>query len=407
MAEPARVFPPATKSVRGEEPLLVGFVGPPGGGKTVSSLRLAMGMKTVRGGPVVLIDTEGGRSKKYSDDFDFLRVDFPPPFRSQDFLTVIRQQLPLKPSAIIVDSLSDEHEGEGGYLEWHDAIAAIPAGQPGNVGGNEWAAWAKPKAARKRLISGLLQIKVPLLFTFRAREKTEQKTEDGKRKVINLGWMPVAPLEIVHALDLTCILPPRADGVPVWTSTKLGEDFIVKLPRFLQSCIRPGPLSEETGAALAQWALGNAAPEGVDRATLLRDIQELIAQSSPGPSTEAKEGRLRRMEDAFGVRAWKTIQGLPVNLLVDGLAKLRHQEPSDQNGEDIPDIGDPGPPPEGTLDDEAINALRAKAGAHGVTQEFEEWMLRQFGDELVIPAIDKRMCEDKIQDLARAKKRGH
>ena len=65
-----------------------------------------------------------------------------------------------------------------------------------------------------------------MIFTFRAREKTAQ---EGK-KIINIGWQPVAPLEIVHTLDLTCILPPKADGVPVWKSDKAGEDFIIKLP---------------------------------------------------------------------------------------------------------------------------------------------------------------------------------
>jgi hypothetical protein len=105
-----------------------------------------------------------------------------------------------------VDAVSDEHEGEGGYLEWHDEM--VP-----KMGGNEWAAWAKPKASRKKLISGLLHIKTPLIFTFRAREKTKQNPDarSAKDKIVNIGWQPVAPLEIVHTLDLTCILPPRAE----------------------------------------------------------------------------------------------------------------------------------------------------------------------------------------------------
>jgi hypothetical protein len=222
----------AVQSVRGEEPLLIGLVGPPGGGKTVSALRLALGMQRVRKGPIVLIDTEGGRSKKYSPEpgklaepakftFDFKRVDFTPPFRPDHFQEAIKEQLKLSPCCIIVDTMSDEHEGEGGYLEWHDEIAEIPMGKPGNVGGNEWAAWAKPKAARKRLTSGLLQIKVPLILTFRAREKTNQTKDDrGKSKVVNIGWMPVAPLEIVHTLDLTCICRPRPTACPPGRPTR-------------------------------------------------------------------------------------------------------------------------------------------------------------------------------------------
>lgn len=239
----------STPAARAEEPLLLGMIGPPGGGKTLSSLRLAKGIQSVRGGPIILIDTEGGRSRKYSDVIPFEIVEFGPPCRSDRFLEAIRAQLPKKPAAIIIDSASEEHEGEGGYLEWHDEM--VP-----KMGGNDWAAWAKPKAARKKLINGILHIKTPLIFTFRAREKTKQ---DGK-KVVNIGWQPVAPLEIIHTLDLTCILPPRADGVPVWKSDKIGEDFIIKLPSYLKPFITEGkPLSEEMGKGFALWAKGGTA----------------------------------------------------------------------------------------------------------------------------------------------------
>lgn len=239
----------AQPAVRAEEPLLLGMIGPPGGGKTLSSLRLAKGMQSVRGGAIVLIDTEAGRSRKFSDQVKFSIVEMAPDaMRSTDFLDAIRAQLPSKPAAIIVDSMSDEHEA---YLEWHDEM--VP-----KMGNNEWAAWAKPKAARKLLISGILRIKTPLIFTFRAREKTKQDVVNGKKVVVNIGWQPVAPLEIVHTLDLTCILPPRADGVPVWHSDKIGEDFIIKLPNYLAPFIQQGkPLSEDMGAALARWAKGS------------------------------------------------------------------------------------------------------------------------------------------------------
>ena len=234
---------------RSEEPLLLGMIGPPGGGKSLSALLLAKGMQSVRGGDIVMLDTEGGRSRKYSDQIPFKIVELPPNARSDVFLDAINAQLSSKPAAIIVDSMSDEHEA---YLEWHDEM--VP-----KMGNNEWAAWAKPKAARKKLISGILKIKTPLIFTFRAREKTKQDVVNGKKTVVNIGWQPIAPLEIVHTLDLTCILPPRADGVPVWKSDKIGEDFIIKLPNYLAPFIEQGkPLSEQMGAAFARWAKGGS-----------------------------------------------------------------------------------------------------------------------------------------------------
>lgn len=251
MNAPQRTFT-AQAAIRGEEPVSIGMIGPPGGGKTLSSLRIAKGIQDVRGGDIVLIDTEAGRSRKYADEIKFMHVDFKPPYRSSDFLEAIKQQLPRNPAAIIIDSMSDEHEGEGGYLEWHDEL--VPS-----MGGNEWAAWSKPKASRKRLISGVIPIKTPLIMCFRAREKTQQtKNEKGKKEIINIGWQPVAPLEIVHALDLTCILPPRADGVPIWKSDKIGEDFIIKLPLQFQGLFSGNgvQLTEEIGRAIAEWAKG-------------------------------------------------------------------------------------------------------------------------------------------------------
>jgi hypothetical protein len=245
MNAPARFE--AKPAVRAEEPLLLGMIGPPGGGKSLSALRIAKGIQSVRGGDIVVLDTEGGRARKYSDQIPFNILEMPVGARSDDFLAAIVAQLPSNPAAIIVDSMSDEHES---YLEWHDEM--VP-----KMGNNEWAAWAKPKAARKKLISGILKIKTPLIFTFRAREKTKQDVVNGKKVVTNIGWQPVAPLEIVHTLDLTCILPPRADGVPVWKSDKIGEDFIIKLPRYLAPYIEAGkPLSEDMGAAFARWAKG-------------------------------------------------------------------------------------------------------------------------------------------------------
>jgi len=251
MASPARKFD-AKIATLSEVPLLIGIIGPPGGGKTMSALRLASGMKAVRPGPVVLIDTESERSKKYAPDFDFLHVDFRAPFVPEEFLNAVNQQIAHNPAAVIIDSLSDEHEGTGGVLDWHDQD--VP-----KMGGNEWAAWSKPKASRRKMINGFLQIKTPLIFTFRAREKTKTEQRNGKNVPVNIGYQPIAPAEIIYAMDLTCILPPRANGVPVWKSDKIGEDFIIKLPKYLQHCFRDGEaLNEKTGEALARWAKGDA-----------------------------------------------------------------------------------------------------------------------------------------------------
>jgi len=335
MSEIARKFS-AVPAVRSEEPLLLGMIGPPGGGKSLSSLRLAAGIQSVRGGDIIVIDTEGGRSRKYNDQIPFKIVELENA-RSDVFLEAILAQLASKPAAIIVDSMSDEHVA---YLEWHDEM--VP-----KMGGNEWAAWAKPAAARKKLITGILKIKTPLIFTFRARDKTKQ---EGK-KVINIGWQPVAPLEIVHTLDLTCILPPRADGVPVWKSDKIGEDFIIKLPNYLAPYIEAGkPLCEEMGAAFAKWAKGgeSAAPDTSPLPAGAADDEKTAAEFDLDLAEAATHGMLRLQHVWGGIpkhhqvtcKAALDRRHKPTAMSVDAKAAL--QSVVEQDGPDGDASGDDG-----------------------------------------------------------------
>jgi len=267
-----RQFQPTDTSKPNPPPLSIGLMGPPGGGKTKSALRIADGISRVRGGKPALIDTEAGRALKYlkgpqnPNGHDFHHFEFPPPFVPEHFLDAILAALSVNPSCVIVDSMSDEHEGSGGYLDWHDA--EVP-----KSGGNKWAAWAKPSASRRKLVSGFEQIKVPLLFTFRAREKTKQVGQ----KIIPVGFVPIAPADIVHALDLTCLLPHRSNGVAVWQSSKEGEDFVIKVPEFLASFIRRGDvLSEDLGEALARWQM-----EGLQAALSGSDASKASTKRTP------------------------------------------------------------------------------------------------------------------------------
>lgn len=255
-----------------------------------------------------MIDTECERSRKYAGDFDFLRVDFDPPFRSIDFLSAVREQLKHKPAAIIVDTLSDEHEGEGGYREWHDTEVERVK--------NEWAAWNKPSMARQQMIRGFQRIKAPpLIFTFRAREKTRQveRRDNGrtKKEVVNIGWQPVTSLQVMHGLDLTCILPPRSEGVPVWQSDRVGEDFIIKLPDYLKPYIRDKQqLSEELGHAFASWAMGKpvAAFDG-----------SAPARDSDDPDPNLTAGRAAATNGIAALREWWSGLSSPEQQRLEGL----------------------------------------------------------------------------------------
>ena len=146
-------------ATRQQTPLLLGIVGPSGGGKTYSALRLATGIQSIVGGEIAVIDTEARRSLHYANKFKFLHLDFEPPHGPDRYLEAIQAAVSAGAKTIVVDSMSHEHEGSGGVLEWHETELDRMAGEDFRKReAMNFIAWAKPKASRRRLINGLLQI---------------------------------------------------------------------------------------------------------------------------------------------------------------------------------------------------------------------------------------------------------
>lgn len=252
MNSSARVFN-ITPAVREAVPLLIGITGPSGGGKTYSALRLATGIQSVSGGDIFAIDTEARRMLHYAEKFKFRHLQFDAPFGSLDYLTAIRQCASTGAKIIIVDSMSHEHEGPGGMLDYQ--IKEFE--RLGNQESKKMLAWQKPKAARQALLNGILQIPANFIFCFRAKEKI--KMVGGK--VVPQGFMPIAGDEFVFEMTVNALLLPHANGIPTWKSEEPGERMMMKLPeQFMEIFAAPQPLSEEMGVKLATWATGSSVP---------------------------------------------------------------------------------------------------------------------------------------------------
>ena len=120
MNAPARKFDDVP-AVREQVPLLIGLMGPSGSGKTYSALRLATGIQEVTGGEIYVIDTEARRALHYAEQFKFRHVQFDAPFGSLDYLAAIKHCVAKGAKVIVIDSMSHEHIGPGGYLLTQDA----------------------------------------------------------------------------------------------------------------------------------------------------------------------------------------------------------------------------------------------------------------------------------------------
>jgi len=252
---------------RQQVPLLLGLMGPSGSGKTYSALRLANGIVSVTGGDVYCIDTEASRALHYADKFKFEHVPFDAPFSPADYLEALKFCVAKGAKVIIVDSMSHEHEGVGGVLEMHDAeVERMGGGEQ-----NNFRAWSKPKAERRKLIAGLLQMNCNFIFCFRAKEKTSPGVVNGKKTLVNMGWMPIAGEEFIYEQTANMLLLPGSNGVPSWRTEYPGERAMMKIPEQFRGILDTdgAQLSEAVGASLARWAQGGTAtPSKVDHENL-------------------------------------------------------------------------------------------------------------------------------------------
>lgn len=231
-------------AVREKTPLIIGVGGPTKSGKTMSALRLALGLAGTS--PVIMINAEGPRGHQYADKFKYLACDITPPYRPMQYTEALLEAATLRPGAVIIDSASHMHDGPGGVLAWHEEILD-------RIAGNDYAkrerstfvAWVEPKAAENEFIYTMLGMTCPVILCFRAKEKIKI----SKGKVEELGWQPIAGERVAFETIFTLMLPPHSKGVPDLAISEMREPFDELVPK-------GKALDEALGRELAKWATG-------------------------------------------------------------------------------------------------------------------------------------------------------
>jgi hypothetical protein len=252
----AFTFRPA---VREDVGLLVGLSGGTGSGKTYSAFRLAKGIAGDQ--PFAVIDTEASRAKHYGDAFRFDHGDLKPPFTPEAYVDAIAAADKAGYHVVVVDSMSHEWAGEGGILDWQEA-------ELDRMAGTDWkkreackmAAWIKPKVSHKKMVQRLLQVRAHLILCFRADQKIEMvRGADGKMEIREKqsltglhGWIPICEKNLPYELTASFLLMADRPGVP--QPIKLQEQHRPLFPL-------DEPITEASGARLAAWAKGGAAPD--------------------------------------------------------------------------------------------------------------------------------------------------
>lgn len=274
-------------AVREKIGLLFGIAGASGSGKTRSALELATGIAN-GSGRIVMIDTEAGRALHYAPPpgekadpnkgtFDFLRVDFPPPFTPERYIEAIQYAEKEGGAVIIIDSMSHEWEGEGGCSDIQDAEAwRMAKGDPTQVERMTAPAWKAAKKPHNRMMSRLIQTRTHLIFCLRAREKIKIKAG----RVEPIGFQPICEKNFMFELSGSMTLHPETPGEPRY-------DLPRKLNDTLQSIFpEQRKISIEAGRRLRAWADTGAEREPPDKAaTGARDLIERIEDTDEASLT--------------------------------------------------------------------------------------------------------------------------
>ena len=251
---------------RGKSNVLVAIVGYSDTGKTESALRLATGF----GGKIVVIDTEHGRSTIKADRYKFDILELEAPHGPLEYLAAGQAAEKAGAATIIIDSMSHEHEGQGGLLELHKAAAdRLKAKWSTTYEKAQMSAWNEPevKPARKQLLYWMTHSDCNFILCFRAREKMDLTNAAKPKK---LGYMPVGGEEYFYEMTTRFLLFPEPKGVPQWQPEEEGEKAIIRKPDNAELAkIVNGQINEKMGAAMVAWASGETAapPPTIEYAT--------------------------------------------------------------------------------------------------------------------------------------------
>lgn len=234
-------FRPA-KSIQDRHGLFVALAGGTNSGKSYSGLRLARGIAGPTG-KIAALDTEGGRLLHLKQHFDFDVLLLDPPHRPERYADAARAAEEAGYDCLVIDSFSMEWVGLGGVLDWQ----AQEFERMGSREQVKLASWIKPKMAHKAMIYSFLQRRMPIVFSLRAEDKAKK---DGRE--VKSEWAPIQNKAFPFEVTVSFMLMQDRQGV-------IDLSLPHKMEGVHRGIFRDGEqLSEQHGAALAQWARGDA-----------------------------------------------------------------------------------------------------------------------------------------------------
>ena len=274
-----------SKAVRKALPLLIMLYGKSGSGKTLTALKLALGL-VEDGKRICLIDTENMRASYYSDLIDFDVINVESPHTPERYLEAFKLA-ESKYDVIIIDSFSLVWEGEGGCCDIAEKEGERL--QANGKSGKGLSVWLKPKSRHKKLMHASLNSKSHRILSCRAKDKLKQVGSN----IISDGEVPVCESDVPFQALIKFHL------------TEGGKTEI-------QSCVKEmlkdrlnikGYLGSEHGRIIRDWV-----NEGEKFDTQMKDLKaEFISSANFGSETlQILHARIAKESPELLKRIWNT-----------------------------------------------------------------------------------------------------
>lgn len=273
---------------RESAPITAALIGGSGSGKTYSALKFARGL-VGNDGKIVVIDTEGGRSKIYADDpviKGFHHLDLVEPYTSERFRQAFKEAVKFGADAVVIDTISHEHEG---FLEFADQEAE----RMNNSKMSNRNKWIKPKAGRKRFYSAISSSHVHVIATIRLN------------RIVNMDVKPAVEImkpecdkDFPYRLDLSVEINPDH-------TTK-----VIKVPEPLIGIVTDGVMLDvEHGRKLSENIDKQPKPDNAELKELIQNLEDVAdngteifktawgaAWKRAGPEGDLKKQTPKRIE---------------------------------------------------------------------------------------------------------------
>jgi len=285
--------------------------GPPGAGKTLSSLILAAGMIGIHENlatwdDVAFADTESESALYYAGTLHdmaygeglieigkFTHIPFKPPYHPDRWIRLIREIVAKRKKIAILDSTTHEWTGVGGCLDWHREC------------GGRAQDWGRVSPRHQAFLDEVRNAPIPIIVNLREAVEHRIENENGKVVVQKVGLKPQQREGFEYEYDLQLSLSQRDHTA---TASKDRTGLLQPLP--------PAVVTYRTGRVLANWANSGADAVGSrgwiakrcdelrhakDEDTLKRIFMETNAQAAGLLVAESRDA-IARAKDAAKAR---------------------------------------------------------------------------------------------------------